>query len=320
MGKKLAIECYTMTWITPEIRDLHSVIAATMKEDGTLLDANKGLLEMLHPLEPDPVGKKIPYFFIQPNFSSLISMQLKANGTIYTGLITLGDYSSVTRSLKARVWRSDEHIQIIGECDILEQERLIETLHQLNDASAKTEFDTATSNLAFRHFNEKLLTQSFTDPLTGLGNRRRLDQVLNLEIGRARRTGEKLCVAMGDLDHFKRVNDTYGHDAGDKVLITFSEMLIEHMRPTDILARFGGEEFIILMPHTDLQSGVSAVDRFRNKFSETLVEPLPSPVTVSFGLAELTTDEDAEALLRHADEALYKAKNQGRNRVATYPI
>ena len=118
---------------------------------------------------------------------------------------------------------------------------------------------------------------------------------------------------MTDLDHFKRVNDTYGHDAGDKVLAAFADLLRKQTRATEILARFGGEEFIALMPHTGLKHALSTAERIRETLASTRIEPLSERVTASFGVAELTTGEEGDSLLRRVDKALYAAKNSGRN-------
>ena len=120
---------------------------------------------------------------------------------------------------------------------------------------------------------------------------------------------------MADLDHFKRVNDTYGHAAGDRVLAAFGDLLRQHTRVIDIAARFGGEEFIVLLPNTDLENAISIANRIRESLAACPIESLPDPVTASFGVAEMAPDESGSGLLRRADAALYEAKHSGRNRV-----
>jgi two-component system cell cycle response regulator len=120
---------------------------------------------------------------------------------------------------------------------------------------------------------------------------------------------------MADLDHFKRVNDIYGHEAGDKVLAAFGELLRGCTRATDVVARFGGEEFVVLMPNTDLKHALATAERIRKVLASTRVEPLPDPITVSVGVAELAAAEQGDALLRRVDKALFTAKQSGRNRV-----
>jgi diguanylate cyclase (GGDEF)-like protein len=112
------------------------------------------------------------------------------------------------------------------------------------------------------------------------------------------------------------VNDNYGHEVGDKVLVAFGDLLRRRTRATDIVARFGGEEFVVLMPDTDLANAFAIADRIREAFAASTIEPLPNPLTASFGVAEMAPGEQGNDLLRRADIALYDAKHSGRNRVA----
>jgi two-component system, cell cycle response regulator len=192
---------------------------------------------------------------------------------------------------------------------------LYDTVLELNRDYAGAQFELAQTNLKLQQREAQILAVSLTDPLTGVGNRRRLEQALAQELIRAQRTGGRLCAVMADLDHFKCVNDTYGHEAGDKVLAAFSDLLRRSTRDRHSGA-FGGEEFVVLMPATDLTHSVAIAERIREAFAACRVEPLPDPVTASFGVAELAAAEQGNALLRRADSALYAAKQSGRNRVA----
>ena len=155
------------------------------------------------------------------------------------------------------------------------------------------------------------------DPLTGLGNRRKFDETFAIEINRMQRHGGKLCIMMADIDHFKKINDRYGHGVGDEVLVQFGELLCLLVRPTDIVARIGGEEFVVLMQHTELWKAVVMAERLRTSLADRHVGSLKEPVTVSIGVAELEEGEGRESVLRRADQALYDAKRSGRNKVAT---
>lgn len=153
------------------------------------------------------------------------------------------------------------------------------------------------------------------DALTGLGNRRKLDAVFAAEFNRLRRHGGSLCLFMADIDHFKNINDRYGHATGDEVLAQFGELLHQQMRPTDTSARIGGEEFVVLMPHTRVREAFGTAERLRATMMERTFGGLKEGITVSIGVAELQHHEDRESLLRRADQALYVAKHAGRNRV-----
>jgi diguanylate cyclase (GGDEF)-like protein len=154
---------------------------------------------------------------------------------------------------------------------------------------------------------------SGTDALTGLLNRRGLYRAFDVEVERARRYGHPLAAILFDLDHFKEVNDHFGHAAGDRLLRAMAQEVRRALRPTDLLGRWGGEEFVVLLPETALQSAVDVAERLRY-----LVAGLPwetGSLTASFGVAECTATDNLGALLRRADRALYEAKRLGRNRV-----
>jgi diguanylate cyclase (GGDEF)-like protein len=153
------------------------------------------------------------------------------------------------------------------------------------------------------------------DALTGLGNRRKLDAVFSAEFNRLRRHGGSLCLFIADIDHFKNINDRYGHATGDEVLAQFGELLRLQMRPTDTSARIGGEEFVVLMPHTKVREALGTAERLRAAMMEQTFGGLKDAITVSIGVAELQQDEARESLLRRADQALYSAKHAGRNQV-----
>jgi len=164
--------------------------------------------------------------------------------------------------------------------------------------------------------------QTFTDGLTGLFNRRYLDRRLGEEVATARRYGRPLSVLMLDFDHFKLVNDRFGHQAGDAVLVTAGKILAKGLRETDILARYGGEEFLVMAPHTPHGGAIELAERLRRRielhdFSQGEEGALPTlRVTVSFGIATFGEGTDTvEALIALADENLYHAKREGRNRV-----
>ena len=145
-----------------------------------------------------------------------------------------------------------------------------------------------------------------TDGLTGLPNRRHWEQQLPRELARAERDRLRICVAMLDLDHFKRYNDRRGHLAGDRLLVEATQAWRRALRPYDVLARFGGEEFSLILPGCDLADAVVLVERLR--------AAMPAGESCSAGIAEWDGGESAEALVGRADAALYGAKRAGRDR------
>jgi diguanylate cyclase (GGDEF)-like protein len=178
---------------------------------------------------------------------------------------------------------------------------------------------------SLRDANTQIERLSVTDPLLGIFNRRYLHERLPQEAARSRRYGQSLSVVMSDLDHFKKINDTYGHQAGDAVLQHAVSLARSALRQSDWMARYGGEEFVMVLPETTLLGAYSVAERMRRLCAETSVE-IPETklvVTASFGVATidgvLPSDEDAEAMLRGADKALYESKRAGRNRVTCGP-
>ena len=174
----------------------------------------------------------------------------------------------------------------------------------------------ALSNLRLR---ESLLQQSIRDPLTGLFNRRHLEETLDLELHRATRRGEPISAVMFDVDHFKRYNDLHGHDAGDAVLRALGNLVQTHIRAGDVACRFGGEEFLLLQPGLGAEDARSRAESLRQAVSSLSLTnhgvELGS-ITVSMGVATYPEHaHDRAALLKRADEALYRAKQEGRNRV-----
>ena len=166
----------------------------------------------------------------------------------------------------------------------------------------------------------ELRKQAITDPLTGLYNRRHFFTLAGASLQQARRYHNPLSILMIDLDHFKRVNDTYGHTVGDQVLQAFASQMMNNLRIADICGRYGGEEFVILMPETTSDSAAQSADRLRVWISEhpIMVENHHISLTISIGVAEIdpATDQHVDTLINRADEALYAAKRQGRNTVA----
>ncbi|SFG97623.1 GGDEF domain-containing protein [Neptunomonas qingdaonensis] len=166
------------------------------------------------------------------------------------------------------------------------------------------------------HMEEERL-KARTDALTGLPNRAAYDDHLEKEFERWARYQQGFSVAVGDLDFFKRINDTYGHLAGDKVLRLISRVLTKNLRGSDFVARFGGEEFVILMPSTQAEEGAKAIEKLRESISKSPFNFHGQPVTItmSFGVTETRESDTKDGLFARADAALYKAKQEGRNRV-----
>ena len=153
-----------------------------------------------------------------------------------------------------------------------------------------------------------------TDPLTGVYNRMKFGNLMESEISKSRRYKTPLSLAILDIDFFKKINDTYGHQAGDYVLVTVAELIRSSIESTDIFARWGGEEFMLLMSGSDMNEAMAKVEKLREMLAEyDFIEP--PTVTGSFGVASFGENDNMDSLIKRADNALYAAKHNGRNRV-----
>jgi len=161
---------------------------------------------------------------------------------------------------------------------------------------------------------EEIYLLATTDSLTGIANRREFTAILAREMEQTKRYGTPIVLAMYDLDYFKRVNDTFGHDVGDYVLQAVTGLVKENIRATDIVARWGGEEFMVLMPQTDIQAAGNTVEKLRLAITGHRFDKV-NELTVSFGVTAFEPQDDINSLLKRVDDALYQAKEQGRNRV-----
>ncbi|MBU1231608.1 MAG: GGDEF domain-containing protein [Proteobacteria bacterium] len=177
----------------------------------------------------------------------------------------------------------------------------------------RQEKDTQIQNLV-----EKLRQLSTQDPLTGLVNRRYFIEAFAEEVARTLRQNIPLSVVFLDLDFFKNINDTHGHRMGDTVLKEISHYVQRQCRPFDTIARWGGEEFIILLPANDEKEAVACAERIRRGIAAGVSKKIPFPVTISAGVARYEAGDSLQTLTDRADQALYKAKQSGRNKVVIW--
>jgi len=190
------------------------------------------------------------------------------------------------------------HINTVGCCAMLAGEAYVQAL-------------------VIKESRDALRRIASTDALTGLFNRRCFAEIAEREIARSRRNGHPLTLAMGDIDFFKRVNDDYGHAAGDLLLQNVARLLQGALRDYDCIARWGGEEFIVLLPDTNVAAASVVIERLRENVASSHLsfEGAQIRVTMTLGIAQLAVDENWHAIAARADEALYRGKSSGRNRV-----
>jgi diguanylate cyclase (GGDEF)-like protein len=243
-------------------------------------------------------------------------------------LVATGDRERVEGVLAAIADAKAEELRLLDERSVATEAAALRT-ERFNwfmaavGAAMMALLGTALIGAARAHRRTLALTAALqrratTDALTGLANRRHLTAAIDTEVRRARRTGRALSLAILDIDHFKRINDTHGHPGGDAVLREIARVLRETTRAGDILGRIGGEEFAVLMPETDTAQAERACERLRAAVAGRTVAlggTVATRVTVSTGVALLSAGEAADHLMCRADKALYEAKAGGRNQV-----
>jgi len=219
--------------------------------------------------------------------------------------------SQLKQQIQGRLDAIRKHLEQYRETEETRQQQLEIQLAHLNSRvhGMENEGEKLRQRLQEKH------EQAVRDPLTGLHNRLAYDERIMQEFARWKRYGQPMVLMMIDVDHFKHVNDTYGHKAGDKALVLIADQLRNHLRESDFLARFGGEEFVVLMPETDIESAVVAAEKLRAAVEKCQFHYQNTQVSITFsaGLAQLRKNDNPESLFQRADDAMYRAKEAGRN-------
>ncbi|MFA5939341.1 MAG: GGDEF domain-containing protein [Sinimarinibacterium sp.] len=209
------------------------------------------------------------------------------------------------------------------EAALRENEQITRSLERVRVTMEREIEQRRRSEVALLVLQKTLQEQALHDGLTQLYNRRYLDEIFERELARTARDREPLSVVMADLDHFKTLNDTYGHMAGDEVLKAFAKLLVARFRRSDICCRYGGEEFLVLMPGTDEEAALQRVEQVRRALEDLSIlwGGATMKITASFGVAVFPAHgATAPALIAAADAALYAAKRSGRNRVLSRSV
>ncbi|MGH8504811.1 MAG: GGDEF domain-containing protein [Stenotrophobium sp.] len=281
------------------VRNISAYGIYLVDADGLILSWNRGAASITNYAEREVLGQ--PY--------SLLFPEAALNEGLPQKNLTFARSNGHSHEEQIRRKRSGE--EFIGQC----------TLDAIRaDDGSITGFVEVLQDISEQKRRENQLYQRATrDALTGVFNRGHFTEMATLEIDRARRFGEPLSAIMLDIDHFKKVNDTYGHPVGDQVIIALAQTLTAQIRNIDFVGRLGGEEFAILLPRANKEPAAEVAQRLRLLVSEQRVPIAPEReigFTVSIGVAALRpTTRNLQELLRNADAALYTAKREGRNRV-----
>jgi diguanylate cyclase len=227
-------------------------------------------------------------------------------------------YNASLSGATERLTKAKDREQVMKVVD-----SLVKTTHEMRDTTKALEDRLALSKTEISNLQQSLeaiRAESLTDPLTGLGNRKYFDRMLETAVAEAFTTGEPLSLMMFDIDHFKSFNDSYGHLTGDQVLRLVGMSLKQSIKGQDITARYGGEEFAVVLPNTALRQALTVADHIRRavmskELKKKSTGEILGRVTISVGVSMLKPAEDTDSLIERADACLYAAKRAGRNRV-----
>ena len=299
-------------WLT----ESDSVFALLLAADGSIRARNKAGYRVFPPEPAKNFGLSLWDYLVCSDVQDLRE-RLAGPGTLQDDRLLLnvvnGQKDPVT--LEVGLVRCSGAILLLGT-----QERRYdsqfetEILKLTNDLSLMTR-ESARKNRELQEANETIERLARTDALTGLANRRTLDETFAREIARAERLRGDLSMIMGDLDHFKSINDQFGHITGDQVLARAAAVFQSQSRPYDLAARYGGEEFVLVLSGTSTRGAIEIAERIRKEIADLTVPGCPKPITISLGVASWMAGEAPEVFVARADTALYNAKNAGRNRV-----
>jgi len=260
----------------------------------------------------------------QPNGTSrrdeFIDAELaKVVAVVKSKLVHDGRYAQMLNEVQGQLAErpSAERLTAILDLVIVENRKA-----EASAAHAMRELTESQTTIArLQHSLEAAVAETMKDPLTGIGNRRSFDLTINEVTAAARASGKPMTLVLCDLDHFKKVNDEFGHAMGDQVLRFAAQALSSAVRSMDIVCRFGGEEFAIILPNTALKEALAVSERMRSQLlSKTLAvrgSKTVGTISASFGVAELGSGDDAKRLIDRTDGALYRAKSLGRNCVVS---
>lgn len=298
------------------LRDSDTIFALLLNLDGTIRLRNHAA-KRIFPHDPaEGTGPRIWDFIVSSDTDSLAE-QLAGSAAPPDGPFRLNLSDGHSNPISAEVSLVDcaGGFLLLGAIEERNALRLQTERQVLANQLKAQARELARKDKELEAANRTIETFSRTDALTGLTNRKTLDELLTREIDRAHRQRQPLSLILGDIDYFKRTNDTYGHEVGDQVLAALGRIFGGHVRPYDVAARFGGEEFALLFPGAACHEGVAIAERLRKQVATVQIPAGPDSITVSFGVATLMEGESSEALLSRTDAALGRAKDCGRNRV-----
>ena len=298
----------TLPPIPDSLDAIDSMVIAEFDADGELIYANAGMRRLTVDNTSHPW-----HVFAEPLLTTF-TLPRRGTAVLFEGHLTVNGPGDRISALRGCIEASPTRLRVVAGYDMEAALGATDTLMDLNQALIDAQRALARSHHELARREETIRQLSLADTLTGIANRRALDAHTEEALARCARNGEVLWLFMIDVDHFKAVNDTFGHAVGDQVLAAFASQLRDCLRQGDFIARLGGEEFVILVPNASREAVAAFAERLRRAIAAG-IHPDVGRVTASLGVAGSCPGERADALFARADAALYRAKSGGRNRV-----
>jgi diguanylate cyclase len=300
--------------LPPTLEDLSaliiSVVGKGQREFDTFLSSLNEQLKQINTFFEHQEDHDESWLALNQNFGDLIKQQSESLENVSKDT---DDIDNIKRSIVTYV----EEISIATADALTKGQRLSEANKPQLQKLQKRLDSLEKESDGLRNMLKEERSRALTDVLTGLPNRESFDERIQMELDRFERYGEKGLLVIGDIDHFKEINDTYGHLSGDKALQIIAKELKRRLRKADFIGRYGGEEFAIILPHTDIETGIQVIDKARERLASMPFHFRESDVsiTMSFGIACFEKGMKGSKLFDRADKALYNAKAEGRNNV-----
>ncbi|MCS7279173.1 MAG: GGDEF domain-containing protein [Thermodesulfobacteriaceae bacterium] len=285
---------------------LKNLIIVLVDENYKIIDSNEGLKEILG-LEEKPLNSDLRNLLIGVSKENLGQTSLDLIELILKGKDKM---EIVLKGVRVKL--EDKYLLILEPYRLTYSE-LILKLSKLNEQLVNITRELAKKNVQLSEALKTIKKINNTDPLTGILNRRAFLKILKREISLAKRHNLPLSLVMIDIDYFKKINDTYGHETGDYVLKSITKVIKKSIRQEDLFARLGGEEFVLLLPHTNMEAAYKMSERLRQTIEKRQFKRIREKITASFGITEFSPLDNFKLFLKRADEALYEAKKRGRN-------
>ena len=289
------------------------IAGLALAPDGTILDST-GSFQALLKLAESPVGQPIQAFLFpeQPDILESPGDKAPFRGRLSL-LLRASDGSPV--SLDAFLHGEEGQTLLLAPLKAPREESSAAGISAMDLEMASLARELAEKNRALEEANEHIRHLVNTDPLTGVANRRHFEDTAEKAMAFSRRQSLPLSVIMADIDHFAKFNELYGRAVGDEALVAFARMLFKSCRFEDMVARHGGEEFIVMLPGTPLVPARAIAERLRENTEKLHIAGIEDGIRASFGVTEFLADESLEEMIARVDQALDRAKSRGRNRV-----